>query len=66
MPAHYSLGRPGWGVFLSGGIDYAITSNYLDAPRTYSLGIDARGSFRARCRRVPSRPLAFIRRMTGR
>jgi asparagine synthase (glutamine-hydrolysing) len=30
------------GVFLSGGIDSALTTHYLDAPRTYSLGFDAR------------------------
>jgi asparagine synthase (glutamine-hydrolysing) len=30
------------GVFLSGGIDSALTAYYLDAPRTYSLGFDAR------------------------
>ena len=29
------------GVFLSGGMDSALTSYYLDAPRTYSLGFDA-------------------------
>jgi asparagine synthase (glutamine-hydrolysing) len=30
------------GVFLSGGMDSALTTYYLDAPRTYSLGFDAR------------------------
>jgi asparagine synthase (glutamine-hydrolysing) len=30
------------GVFLSGGIDSALTAFYLDSPRTYSLGFDAR------------------------
>ena len=30
------------GVFLSGGIDSALTTYYLDKPRTYSLGFDAR------------------------
>jgi asparagine synthase (glutamine-hydrolysing) len=29
------------GVFLSGGIDSALTAYYLDAPRTYTLGFDA-------------------------
>jgi len=30
------------GVFLSGGIDSALTTFYLDRPRTYTLGFDAR------------------------
>jgi asparagine synthase (glutamine-hydrolysing) len=29
------------GVFLSGGIDSALTTYYLDAPHTYTLGFDA-------------------------
>jgi asparagine synthase (glutamine-hydrolysing) len=29
------------GVFLSGGIDSAVTTYYLDAPRTYTLGFEA-------------------------
>jgi asparagine synthase (glutamine-hydrolysing) len=31
------------GVFLSGGIDSALTTYYLDRPRTYTLGFDRRG-----------------------
>jgi asparagine synthase (glutamine-hydrolysing) len=31
------------GVFLSGGIDSALTTYYLDAPRTYTLGFEASG-----------------------
>jgi len=31
------------GVFLSGGIDSALTAYYLKAPRTYSLGFEAEG-----------------------
>jgi asparagine synthase (glutamine-hydrolysing) len=31
------------GVFLSGGIDSAVTAYYLDAPRTYTLGFEAAG-----------------------
>jgi asparagine synthase (glutamine-hydrolysing) len=31
------------GVFLSGGIDSALTAYYLDAPRTYTLGFEADG-----------------------
>jgi len=30
------------GVFLSGGIDSALTTSYLDRPRTYTLGFDSR------------------------
>jgi asparagine synthase (glutamine-hydrolysing) len=29
------------GVFLSGGVDSALTTYYLDAPRTYTLGFEA-------------------------
>src|SRR5260370_9272405 len=29
------------GVFLSGGIDSALTAYYLDAPRTYTLGFES-------------------------
>jgi asparagine synthase (glutamine-hydrolysing) len=32
------------GVFLSGGIDSALTAYYLDAPRTYTLGFEGRRS----------------------
>jgi asparagine synthase (glutamine-hydrolysing) len=31
------------GVFLSGGIDSALTAYYLDTPRTYTLGFEASG-----------------------
>jgi asparagine synthase (glutamine-hydrolysing) len=31
------------GVFLSGGLDSALTAFYLDAPRTYTLGFEAAG-----------------------
>ena len=31
------------GVFLSGGIDSALTTYYLDTPRTYTLGFEASG-----------------------
>ena len=39
VPAH-TLSDVPVGVFLSGGIDSALTAYYLDAPRTYTLGFD--------------------------
>lgn len=41
IPAH-TLSDVPVGVFLSGGIDSALTAWYLDAPRTYTLGFEAR------------------------
>ena len=41
VPAHMLSDVP-VGVFLSGGMDSALTAYYLDGPRTYSLGFDAR------------------------
>jgi asparagine synthase (glutamine-hydrolysing) len=40
VPAH-TLSDVPVGVFLSGGMDSALTAYYLDAPRTYTLGFDA-------------------------
>jgi asparagine synthase (glutamine-hydrolysing) len=40
VPAHMLSDVP-VGVFLSGGMDSALTTYYLDGPRTYSLGFDA-------------------------
>ena len=40
VPAHTVSDVP-VGVFLSGGIDSAVTAYYLDAPRTYTLGFEA-------------------------
>jgi asparagine synthase (glutamine-hydrolysing) len=39
------------GVFLSGGIDSALTAYYLDAPRTYTLGFEADGRSEAHAAR---------------
>jgi asparagine synthase (glutamine-hydrolysing) len=41
VPAH-TLSDVPVGVFLSGGVDSAMTTYYLHKPRTYSLGFDAR------------------------
>src|ERR1700726_4573145 len=40
VPAH-TLSDVPVGVFLSGGIDSAVTAYYLDTPRTYTLGFDS-------------------------
>jgi asparagine synthase (glutamine-hydrolysing) len=40
VPAH-TLSDVPVGVFLSGGMDSALTTYYLKSPRTYSLGFDA-------------------------
>src|ERR1700682_5700719 len=42
VPAH-TLSDVPVGVFLSGGIDSALTAYYLDTPRTYTLGFDSGG-----------------------
>lgn len=42
VPAH-TLSDVPVGVFLSGGIDSALTAYYLDRPHTYTLGFDAGG-----------------------
>jgi asparagine synthase (glutamine-hydrolysing) len=42
VPSHTVSDVP-VGVFLSGGIDSALTTYYLDAPRTFTLGFEASG-----------------------
>ncbi len=42
IPAH-TLSDVPVGVFLSGGIDSALTTYYLNRPRTYTLGFERRG-----------------------
>ena len=48
------------GVFLSGGVDSALTAYYSDAPRTYTLGFRGGWPFRSGCRAIggcaPSHP----------
>jgi asparagine synthase (glutamine-hydrolysing) len=57
IPAHTLADVP-VGVFLSGGIDSAVTTYYLDRPRTYTLGFDARGRSEADAARELARHLA--------
>ena len=45
------------GVFLSGGIDSALTAYYLDAPRTYHAWASRRGTAPSSRRRAPRRPI---------
>lgn len=50
VPAHTVSDVP-VGVFLSGGIDSALTAYYLDAPRTYTLGFERGGRSEAEAAR---------------
>jgi len=48
------------GVFLSGGIDSAVTAYYLDKPRTYTLGFDAQDRSEADAAREVARHFGTI------
>ena len=57
VPAH-TLSDVPVGVFLSGGMDSALTAYYLDGPRTYSLGFDALDRSELEAARVAAQHLA--------
>jgi asparagine synthase (glutamine-hydrolysing) len=59
VPAH-TLSDVPVGVFLSGGMDSALTTYYLDAPRTYSLGFDARDRSELDAARSAARHLGTV------
>jgi asparagine synthase (glutamine-hydrolysing) len=59
VPAHTLADVP-VGVFLSGGVDSALTSYYLDGPRTYSLGFDAADRSELDAARSAARHLATV------
>jgi asparagine synthase (glutamine-hydrolysing) len=48
------------GVFLSGGIDSAVTAYYLNKPRTYTLGFDAQNRSEADAARAVARHFGTI------
>ncbi|MDE1924057.1 MAG: asparagine synthase (glutamine-hydrolyzing) [Gammaproteobacteria bacterium] len=56
VPAH-TLSDVPVGVFLSGGIDSALTAYYLDRPHTYTLGLDRHGRSEADAARRVARHL---------
>jgi asparagine synthase (glutamine-hydrolysing) len=59
IPAHTLADVP-VGVFLSGGIDSALTASYLDAPHTYSLGFDAKERSELEGARAAARHLGTV------
>ena len=59
VPAHTLADVP-VGVFLSGGIDSALTAYYLDRPHTYTLGFERRGRSEADAARSVARHLNTI------
>jgi asparagine synthase (glutamine-hydrolysing) len=56
VPAH-TLSDVPVGVFLSGGIDSALTAYYLEAPHTYTLGFDSGKRSEARAARLAAEHL---------
>lgn len=59
VPAH-TLSDVPVGVFLSGGMDSALTTYYLEQPRTYSLGFDARDRSELEAARSAARHLGTV------
>jgi len=59
VPAH-TLSDVPVGVFLSGGIDSALTAYYLDAPRTFTVGFDAGGRSEADAARAAAEHLRTL------
>ncbi len=59
VPAH-TLSDVPVGVFLSGGMDSALTAYYLDRPRTYTLGFDSGARSEAEAARTAAGHLGTV------